>query len=388
MAIASVASDAASKFGATSVIRCRRPSWMIQLSARGGGAGQLPGRGGRRQSRTSRAWWGPRAGRSATDFRRVRFRTATLGPMLGTSGRCGRCRTRANTSVNSALVTGSGAVRLTGPVMPAVRRCSIAPISSSMLIQLSHWRPVPNRPPSPSLNNGSCLARAPPCRAEHEPGAQLSDRDAGGRRWLGRRLPRPTEVGEESLAFRRRLVEHLVAARPVDTDRRRRQQNAMAVGRGRRACERAVRSASCGSRQAPPCVPTSSACRRCRHRRGGPRRRQPSKSADGSSPAVGSQRISPAPAGVRTRRITLWPAAARRAISAEPIRPLAPDTTTVFGCGFIGRPSALIVAGGVLTVAIRCNPTRGMTPNQWSGERSGTCRVSPVDVTNPPEREN
>ena len=69
----------------------------------------------------------------------------------------GRCSAAPSAFVNSRLVTGLGATRFTGPLTgSAVSRKMIAATSSSMVIQLVYWRPLPSRPPRPSLKIGSC----------------------------------------------------------------------------------------------------------------------------------------------------------------------------------------------------------------------------------------
>ena len=68
---------------------------------------------------------------------------SNLGPNDGTGTKLGRLSTLARVLVNSAWVTGRGAVRLTGPVTFDERRCPMAAISSSIEIQLCHWRPEP-----------------------------------------------------------------------------------------------------------------------------------------------------------------------------------------------------------------------------------------------------
>ena len=61
------------------------------------------------------------------------------------------------------LVTGSGAVRFTGPLAAVgVEQKSIAPTTSSRWIQGKYWRPPATGPPRPSLKNGSILPSAPP----------------------------------------------------------------------------------------------------------------------------------------------------------------------------------------------------------------------------------
>src|SRR4051794_3180941 len=87
--------------------------------------------------------------------------THSAGP--GTGRTAGRCSTRPSAAVNSRLVTGTGADRLTGPLTGAVRRNRIASTSSCRLIHGWYWRPEPNRPPRPRRNSGSILASRPPC---------------------------------------------------------------------------------------------------------------------------------------------------------------------------------------------------------------------------------
>src|ERR1035437_10326493 len=74
----------------------------------------------------------------------------------------GRLSTRPRILVYSLLVTGSGAVRLTGPATSASSRKRMAATSSAMEIQLHHCRPSPNLPPRPSLKRGSDFFIMPP----------------------------------------------------------------------------------------------------------------------------------------------------------------------------------------------------------------------------------
>ncbi|MNL55660.1 hypothetical protein D3C87_1790890 [compost metagenome] len=65
--------------------------------------------------------------------------------------------------VKAALVTGWGAVALTGPSSDSVKRAWWkAPMRSSNPIQLIHWRPLPMTPPTPITKGSSIWARAPP----------------------------------------------------------------------------------------------------------------------------------------------------------------------------------------------------------------------------------
>ena len=64
---------------------------------------------------------------------------------------------------NSAFVTGWGLTTFTGPAMAAsVRHRRTMPTASARAIQLSHWRPLPIRPPAPSRNGRRSFASMPP----------------------------------------------------------------------------------------------------------------------------------------------------------------------------------------------------------------------------------
>ena len=138
--------------------------------------------------------------------------------------------------MNSALVTGVGAVRFTAPDVSAVRRWVIAATSSSIEIQLCHWSPLPILPPRPNLNSGSCFLSAPPFARQHDARAEVHDAGAGGFGHARGLFPLHADVGEEPC--RRALdclVEFLVAARAVDADRRAGQQHRGPVLGGRRS---------------------------------------------------------------------------------------------------------------------------------------------------------
>lgn len=146
------------------------PEVVVMVTILSGGDGpseQRPAAPTRGRGRTGTP--APRARREAPAGRVNSSESASLlpssnfGPKLGTGRTVGRCRTVPRTRVISALVTGAGAVALTGPAtwwLPRSQR--MAPTSSSRLIQLHHCRPEPMRPPRPSLNSGSNLASAPP----------------------------------------------------------------------------------------------------------------------------------------------------------------------------------------------------------------------------------
>src|SRR5690606_35437558 len=86
----------------------------------------------------------------------------SFGPNFGTGTMVGRPSTSPSVSAKSALRTGFGAVRLTGPLTELVRRCSTARTWSVREIQLIHCLPLPNLPPAPSLKIGSIFLSAPP----------------------------------------------------------------------------------------------------------------------------------------------------------------------------------------------------------------------------------
>jgi hypothetical protein len=66
-------------------------------------------------------------------------------------------------AVNSAFVTGAGAVRLTGPLMSSRPSRNVsAAISSGSEIQLMTWRPEENLGSTPSRASGSIRASSPP----------------------------------------------------------------------------------------------------------------------------------------------------------------------------------------------------------------------------------
>jgi hypothetical protein len=89
---------------------------------------------------------------------------------VGSASSAGRCSAAPSARVKSALVTGSGAVRLYGPsVLAFSSRNLIARTSSARLIQLKYCRPDPTLAPRPSRNGGSSRASMPPSRASTTP---------------------------------------------------------------------------------------------------------------------------------------------------------------------------------------------------------------------------
>ena len=117
----------------------------------------------------------------------------------GTSSGVGRFTARPSAAVNSALVTGAGPVRFTGP---ATSSCPIANssarTSSSRLIHGMYWRPLPSRAPSPSENSGLSRPSMPPDGRQHQAGAHQHHpgaRPAGRVRWPP---PSPRTAGRGS----------------------------------------------------------------------------------------------------------------------------------------------------------------------------------------------
>ena len=78
-------------------------------------------------------------------------------------GRSRRPAAAVSAAVNSAFVTGAGAVRLTGPLMSSRPSRNVsAAISSDSEIQLMTWRPEENLGSTPSRASGSIRASSPP----------------------------------------------------------------------------------------------------------------------------------------------------------------------------------------------------------------------------------
>jgi len=136
--------------------------------------------------------------------------TASLSAGVGTSSTAGRRTAAARAEVNSALLTGFGVVRFTGPAMSArPSRNRAAATHSDSPIQLITWRPDPIRPPRPSRNNGSSLPSIPPrgdsTRPERSvqtrmPAAAASPAAASHSRTTSARKPRP--AGDASVTSR------------------------------------------------------------------------------------------------------------------------------------------------------------------------------------------
>ena len=93
-------------------------------------------------------------------------RTANPGTISGV----GRFTARPNAVVNSALVTGAGPVRFTGPDSRSseIANCSARTVSSRLIHDM-YWRPLPSRAPRPSENSGLSWRSAPPAAASTTP---------------------------------------------------------------------------------------------------------------------------------------------------------------------------------------------------------------------------
>ena len=173
--------------------------------------------------------------------------------------------------MNSALVTGVGPVRLTGPTtLSCSSACRIPPTSSSSEIHGMYWVPGPSRPPRKNLNSGLSTPSSPPAGASTSPVRRLHHPAPRVDGLLGGGLPVAAHLGEEPGARRRALVGDAVAGVAVVADRRRRQEGR--ARRARRPRRRAPRWARCGCRGSAACGPRSTAGRRCRRRRARPPR--------------------------------------------------------------------------------------------------------------------
>ena len=227
---------------------------------------------------------------------------------------------------------------LTGPRRSSVRRaCRMPPSTSSRATQLMYCRPEPMTPPTPMRNGKEHLRERAAGRCHYDADPQMHDADPGlaGRR--RRVLPGLTDVGEESVPRRRRLVEILVSPVPVEPDRRGRDQRPRRPRQGgQRLCEtpRAVHPAVPDSRLAgrgptPPrrySPPPGAPPRRPRRGRPWTAHRYPDPSSDRRR----------RPPGSRSRAAGLRPRVLRSAGTArarKPIKPVAPVTAT-----FIGLP--------------------------------------------------
>ena len=178
--------------------------------------------------------------------------------------------------VKAAFVTGLGDVRLyvdSRDPAGASRRWAIAAATSARWIHAIHWRPLPSRPPTPSRNGGSMVARAPPCGESTTPirreAVSIPQSRAGAR---GGVFPLPRTPRRGSRVRRRRLRQALRRRAPRSSRRRRRRAVARADS-GR--CRGPRPGLSClppGSREWRACGRSSSVSRPVL-RQGGPGRR-------------------------------------------------------------------------------------------------------------------
>ena len=209
---------------------------------------------------------GPRrAGR-----RRARRRAAASGRTPAPAARSGGAARRRSCRRARRCGPACGAVRFTGPDTCSSSRWTIAPTSSSSAIQLIHCRPDAEAAAEADLEQRQHLGQRPALRAP------ARCRCAGARP-AARRARRPAPCSPPTPRRPRRgtrrpaatLVELLVAAIAVEPDRRARQQHP----RDRRRAA-AIVSASSVVRAGPRLehralvLVASSACRRCRRRRG------------------------------------------------------------------------------------------------------------------------
>ena len=158
---------------------------------------------------------------------------AALTADAGNGKKAGRCTARPSALTNSWFVMTPGATTLTGPASGCSRAKRYAATVSSNDTQLHHWRPLPTRPPAPSLNGGSSRASAPPPFARTIPWRRCTVRRPAARAGSAAAPPRLDDLGEESRARHRVLVDDLVAAVAVEPGRRRTDEDGTARETGR-----------------------------------------------------------------------------------------------------------------------------------------------------------
>ena len=266
---------------------------------------------------------------------------ASSSANAGTGTSAGRESTRPSVDANSAFVTGFGDTRFTGPCRPVVASaCSIA---RNVVVQRDPAHPLTtaaDRPAHAQTEREQQPLQRPTVGTEHDPGAEQYDahsRIGGGHR---RRLPFARHPREEIAAQRALLVQRLVAPIAVDADRRCRSAARAADAPARRWCAPELRAAHATltdralSRRAPA----------MRERLAGEmdHRIRALEIARRQVPRIGSHTMSSADCGraVRTSRRTRTLRARRRATSALPISPVAPEIATndeeVEGAGSVG----------------------------------------------------
>ena len=124
------------------------------------------------------------------------YSSASAAP--GTGSSAGRCSARPSACESSRLVTGSGAVPLTGPDQrSSSSAASIIPTRSSTWIHDTYWRPPATGPPTPSRKGGSIFASAPPRRSSTTPVRTCTRRIPRLLARRGLRLPRDAHLREE-----------------------------------------------------------------------------------------------------------------------------------------------------------------------------------------------
>ena len=264
--------------------------------------------------------------------RRAPARSASAGTVNGTSGRCSARRA----PVNSALVTGSGAVRLTGPARSSCRAGSGARRPSRRSDDPDHHcRPLPSRAAEPEPEE-----RQHP--AEHAALARLSTSTGAQMARPGRRRPRRARWRPPSRRTARRrkpvpagagLVDHPVAGVAVEADRRSR----TASTRGR--------PSSAGQRARPACAVPSTRLSTSSRLYASVQRRSPMPApgqVDDGVDALQRRRVEPPPHGSQrtssVRRGRRGGPAGRRSCpsarsartSAVPMQPRRAGTMAIF----------------------------------------------------------
>ena len=203
-----------------------------------------------------------RRGRWPAALRRPSGRGPDAGQMQAPARTAGRPSCRASARVNSAFVTGVGAVKFSAPASEGVSSANrIAPIASARLIQLIHWRPLPSLPPRPMRNTrqhprqrSAGRVPAPRRSADAQPGCRPRSRAARRPPTAGTTRPEsPRQAPSPHPAVRHRDRHKFQPPR----------QRAALCGllrqAGQQSCERARRIhpagrhfAAVGSRPAPP----------------------------------------------------------------------------------------------------------------------------------------
>ena len=139
----------------------------------------------------------------------------------GTARNAGRRSCRPKARVNSALVTGFGAVTLSGPDMPGDSRANRVAATTSRQCDPAHplSSAAETRAQTEAKRRQHLLQRAM-SRPQHDAESEMNDADSRLRRRCCRRFPLPAEIGEKARSRRRRFLQHLIAAVAVDSNRR------------------------------------------------------------------------------------------------------------------------------------------------------------------------